>query len=172
MALRRGRVVTRSTPRTSSWVGVDLAPVDVSANSAILVGSLNAAALLLRPFTITRTRMDVLWSSDQNVAGEEPFGSMGCIVVSDTAAALGITAIPDPVSSPEGNWFVYQPLQAKFLFITAAGFESDAGHHITVDSKAMRRVGADEDIAIVCGNSAAAHGGRIAIQGRMLFKLH
>ena len=57
--------------------------------------------------------------------------------------------------------------------ITAAGFESNAGSHTVFDSKAMRKVGANEDIAVVVENGAGGDNGAIIrIVGRMLVKFH
>ncbi len=169
----RGAGIVRSkTDRQMVWFGFDIDAVTVPFNTAVLVGVFDAAALALRPLTIVRSRLEVLWGSDQTAASEQPHGALGAMIVSDQASAAGAGSIPDPITNSDAPWFVYEPLIVRFEQLTAAGFESDAGFHVKVDSKAMRKVGNNEDIAIVAVNSDAAHGAVISITGRFLVKLH
>ncbi len=116
--------------------------------------------------------MLVAWSSDQNGASEQPFGAVGMMVINDTAAALGITAIPSPVSDPSSPWYVWEPLAHKTLFSTAAGFAQNVAYSATVDSKAMRKIGENEDVAVVAENAHASQGAVINVIGRFLIKTH
>ena len=172
---RRSFVRTHvSAKRSTVWVGISSGgdKVSIDTNTAVLLGSLNAVALALRPFTVVRTRGVIHWGTDQNIATEEPQVQIGAIVVSDTAAALGITALPDPTTSPDGNWFLFESLIAQFQFISGAGFNNPAGAMLQFDSKAMRKVGNDEDVTLVGSNPSSADGGRVIVIGRMLVKLH
>ena len=165
-----------SRPRGSSrghvWLGQSLPAAVIPANNAVLLSVLNAAGLALRPFTVIRTHLDVLWSSDQAAAAEDPFGAFGAMVVTDSASAIGITALPDPIGNTNSDWFVYQGMSVLFSFGTAVGIDGNAGAHYAIDSKAMRKVGDDDDIVLVASNNNAADGGVITIHGRMLVKLH
>jgi len=172
MARRFTHRPIRSSKRTSQWISLRFAPAVIGASTAILLGSLNAAALALRPFTIVRTRMDLRWASDQAAAAEDPFGSFGMMVVTDTAAALGVTAIPDPGSNEDSDWFLWQGLSVVFSLADATGIDANGGARYDIDSKAMRKVGADDDIVSVVSNLNSADGGVITINGRMLLKLH
>ena len=79
------------------------------ANTFIIDGSMSAAELAKRPFTVTRTVGMISVQSDQNVAVEIPFGAFGMRVVSDKAVATGAAAIPDPVTQVSDDaWYVYQ----------------------------------------------------------------
>ncbi len=82
------------------WIGNNplSAAVGLAAASSVLIGTLNAAALLLRPFTIMRSRGFTFVDSDQNAASEAPFGVFGMIVVTDSATAAGIASIPTPTT--------------------------------------------------------------------------
>ncbi len=168
----RGRGIVRGPRRETVWAGLEVSNVGVAANAKVLIATLNAAALALRPFTAVRTRLQLLWSSDQIATSENPFGGFGMIVVSDTASALGITAIPSPTGNPSGNWFVWEGLNTKLIVGTNVGFIEPAGQLVTVDSKAMRKVGDDEDIAVVVDNAHGTHGAQIQLIGRVLLKLH
>ncbi len=120
------------------WIGFNIATskITVPAASAILAASYNAAALLLRPFTIVRTRLDWWSLSDQVAAAEEPQLALGLMTVSDEAIAVGVTAVPDPITNTDAAWFVYETAIPAVQISTAVGFESPAGTQRIVDSKA------------------------------------
>ena len=171
---RRSRVIVRGrgSDRGSVWIGVILGPTTVAAATNSLVGVLNAAALALRPFTVMRTRLDVMWASDQVAAIEDPFGFLGCIVVSDQATAAGVASVPAPGTNTDAPFFVHQGMSTLFNFITGVGFEGNSAMHYEINSKAMRKVGNNEDIAFVVSNSNSADGADVHILGRILVKLH
>ncbi len=159
--------------RKSLWLGLDLASTVVAGNSKVLLLTLNAAGLLLRPFTVVRTRLLLHVESDQVAANEKTRGAMGIMVVSDEAAAAGVGSIPGPGTEFSAPWFVWEPYSTSFLFGTGVGFENSVGRFITVDSKSMRKVGANEDVVVVATNAeTAANGILMTIFGRMLVKLH
>ena len=164
----RGR--TRSV-RQNIWLQINLTLTIIGGSSTVLVVSLNAAGLALRPFTIVRTRMDILIGSDQTVATELFHAALGVIVVSDQASAAGTGSVPAPISNTDAPFFVWQPLLHEFQFGTAVVFLNPAGTRIVVDSKSMRKVGNNEDVAFQV-QSATASGGQISIVGRQLIKLH
>ena len=170
------RVVGRRFERTKRgnvWFSLtgQTGPIAITAGNNVLLSSLNAAALALRPFTIVRTRGIVRWSSDQIAANEDPFGAVAAIVVSDSASAAGVGSIPTPITQSNADFFVYQPISTNFTFVSAVGVDADGGSVSTFDSKAMRKVGIDDDIAWVAENANAADGASIVVIGRMLVKL-
>ena len=172
--MARGRGFTRfvrPAPRTKMWIGAGVGPVTIASAATTFYSSLSAGALLLRPFTILRTRTEFLFESDQEGASERPDGAYGKIVVTETAAALGVTALPDALSDPESDWFVYQGMIHRFRFISGVGTNDPAGTHYVVDSRAMRKVGADQDIAAVFTMRASV-GATLTSEGRMLIQLH
>ena len=109
MAVRRHGRVSRPGPKRSTvWLDVNIGEDIVAASTITVLGVLNAAALAFRPFTIVRTRLAILYGTDQNSANESPRGAFGMIVVNDKAAALGVTAIPGPISRLDDDWYVWQ----------------------------------------------------------------
>jgi len=172
MARRHGRFI-RPPSRTKMWIGAGVASANVAASSAVLFGSLNAAALLLRPFTILRTHLQVMFTSDQQALGENPFGAFGIIVVSDSAVAAGVASVPTPISEPTADFFVYQGLQSQFIIGDATGFMEHIGDSVgyTIDSKAMRKVGHDDEVAMIFELRSAV-GALVGVEGRMLVALH
>ncbi len=168
MARRHTRFV-RPAPRTKMWISTGVGLVTLVNNTNTLIASLSAAALLLRPFTILRLRETGIFSSDQIAQSEAPEGVYAYMIVNDTASALGATAIPSPINNPDSPWFAFQPMTSNFLFGTAVGFTDD-GTHFTIDSKAMRKVGPNED-AVVMGHVTGG-GADLNSRGRMLVQLH
>ncbi len=173
----RGRFV-RPQPRTKMWIGQGVGISTLTASSKNLVSTLSAGALLLRPFTILRTHMEIVLVSDQEVAVEFPACSYGEIVVTDTAAAIGVTAVPNPSGvsgDPEADWYVWQAMFTKFLIdingTDGIGLDADAGHHYVIDSKAMRKVGPDDDV-VAMATMETAFGAVIHTNGRQLIQLH
>ncbi len=170
--MARASKVYYSTPRSNVWFGMGLAGT-VIASSATLLLTLNAAALALRPFTVIRTRLAIMFGSDQLVANEGSNGVLSFQVVTEAAAAAGVASIPTPLTETNADFFVYKPVAFDFLLNTAVGFNEhrgDAAYH-TVDSKAMRKVGQNDDIAVVIQQRVAT-GAIVGIEGRMLVKLH
>ncbi len=172
MARRFPARQVRAPRREMVWFGNGLATGTTSAGNTLL-STLNAAALALRPFTVVRTRLTILIQSDQSATSEAVQGVYSRQVVKETAAAIGVSAIPGGVDEPDADFYVYQPLMFNFEFSTAAGEELLIGHanYWHVDSKSMRKVGIDETIVGVL-DLRTALGTIIAIEGRSLVKLH
>ena len=173
MARRRSRFV-RPAPKTVMWIGAGVGTTTIVASSVQLIGQLAAGALLLRPFTILRTRQQILYTSDQAAVTQKTQGDYGRIVVTDTASAIGATAIPDPSSidgDPEADWYVHQPCMVQFDFLSSVGFHPNAGVQYTIDSKAMRKVGPDDDVVSMFSETDG-DGGFLTTRGRMLIQLH
>ncbi len=158
--------------RQNVWIGLQTVEQAIAANSVVLVGTLNAAALALRPFTIVRSRILMWWSSDQTAANEFPLGAYGHIIVSDQATAAGVASIPDPTNNADAPFHVWEPLIASIKVITQAGTQDPQGRQFVVDSKAMRKVGNNEDLATVLSNAHATDGATFSEIGRILVKLH
>jgi len=162
--------VIRGARRSNIWLDVNLGLDTQPASTCSLLGILGASALALRPFTIVRTRLEIRYSSDQSGVSENPFGGFGMIVINDKAAALGITAIPCPITNSNDDWFVWQGMADQFAFGDATGF-AQVGQRYDIDSKAMRKVDSGDDVGIVF-EQAAAVGALTSMSGRMLVKLH
>ena len=160
------------------WIGVGVGAENVSASEKVLSSTLSAGALLLRPFTILRTHLLLQIRTDQQTAIESVEASFGQMVVTDTAAAIGVTAVPDPSGisgDPEADWFLWQALSFSFFIdINGAdgiGVDGSNGVRYSVDSKAMRKVGPDDNVVSVIANDTA-FGFVLGSQGWRLIQLH
>ena len=171
MARRHRSIQQARSDRIPIWLQGNTFDAAVAGSGRTLLGQLNAGALAFWPFTVIRTRLEIVWESDQSGAAEAPMGAFGMVVVKETASAIGITAVPTPLSESDADYFVYQPMITSFDFVTAAGFDPNAGSHYTVDSKAMRKVGIDDDIVSVA-EEGNGDGALISVMGRFLVKLH
>ena len=165
----RGQARSR---RETSWLSID---PDIQAldASAAITHVMTAAELAKRPFTVVRTRMTVMISTDQLAADEQQIGAVGLAIVSSQAVLIGVTAVPTPITDlASDKWFVHQPLISDFIFATAAGFDSDGGHIYEIDSKAMRKVNDDEEIIVVAEALGVGSGVLVSTVGRLLIKEH
>ena len=169
--MRRSSGFRRSPGRLTEWFGTTLLSdwIAVAANTFQVVVVQTSAELAKRPFTITRTVGELAVQSDQNAAVEVPFGVFGGIVISDKAAATGVTAIPDPtteVSSDE--WFVYTPWHCEGSASTNVGRPIE---RYAIDSRGQRKVEDGEQYTFMIGNASAADGALFQVNLRLLVKL-
>ena len=170
---RAPRVVRQK--RLNSWIGNNLIVETTVASNAILLAALSNAELLEEtPYTVVRTRGVLTVWSDQAGVSEAPQGIFGMIIVTDTAAQLGSTAVPDPLNDFADDWYVYQPFQqpASRQVGGSGSFNEIGVTQYIIDSKAMRKVDRNENQVIVIRNSSATDGLIFTYIGRQLIKLH
>ena len=168
---RRALVVRPGPSRASIWF--EFVPVRVPLSSAggTLIFSLNTAALALRPFTVIRSRFQLFIDSDQSAVDEVQVAGFGIAVVSDQAVAIGVTAVPTPITNLGSDlWFVHQLCYGATTHSDSVGSGSTIGVNIPVDSKAMRKVAIGQDIVVMGEFSAVGAGSRLTVGGRMLVK--
>ncbi len=174
MARRQhSRSFIRPAPKSKVWVGAGLVNTPIAASSSVLILVANAALLDARPFTVLRTRIGISYQSDQVAAAEFGQAVFALQVVTDSASAVGITAVPTPITEPDADFWVYQPLFQSYDQRSASGTwqRSGSGSFWMVDSKSMRKVGTDDDIVGTVENRSAT-GANIALEGRFLIQLH
>ena len=162
-----------SQKRLTSWFQFLPASAALSVTGGTLMFSLNAAALALRPFTIVRTRFLVGIVSDQAAASEDYAAAFGMAVVSDEAVAVGVTAVPTPITQMASDfWFVHQMMFGSFLFGDVTGFNESVMTQYEIDSKAMRKVDIGQDLVVVAEFSTVGSGSIVTAGGRMLVKVN
>jgi len=172
MARRFTRGVTRgrSQRRESTWLFLTSTATTFTAAGGVLLNSLNAAALALRPFTVIRTYLDGNVVSDQSAGGENQHLAIGLAVVSDQAVAAGVGSVPTPVTERGSDlWLLHQ----EFAGSGSAVNDGRVGFQIKADSKAMRRVDEGSDLIVVAElDSVLSDGFVLRLAGRILIKLH
>ena len=171
MARRRHSTFVRLPKRSMVWVGLGVGIATLS-TAQTLLSSLNAAAIALLPFTVVRTHLAIFYLSDQIVAAEFSQVALGMQVVTQSASAAGIASLPTPITEPNADYFVYQPLFSNILIGDGLQDQpASLANMVQVDSKAMRKVDQDDDI-VVTFEQRSAIGALVALEGRMLVKLH
>ena len=174
---RKSGFVTRGgvRRRETLWFSGTAMTVSPSAPStATLLASLNAAALALRPFTVVRVRGIIHIQSDQAAATERQSLGYGLAVVSEQAVAIGVTAIPTPVTDDGSDlWFVYQRVMSSLAVVSAAS-AFEIGKVFEFDSKAMRKVEDGQDLVEVQELDVAGVtlGATVTTYSRILIKIH
>ncbi len=166
---RRTRVAhPRGARRKSLWLQFAPSRATLSAAGGTLFATLNAAALALEPFTIVRTRFMLYMQSDQSAAVEDQVAGFGIAVVTSQAAAAGVGSIPTPITDLGSSQFFVHTLLAAGQRTAA----DKSGIVMQVDSKAMRKVENQDDVAIVGEFSADGAGLQLTVGGRILIKLN
>ncbi len=161
----QGRVAPR---RATQWLGStdETAMTQLAAGTTILDQSLAFA----EPATIVRTRGGILLISDQAASAEQAHGALGMLVLSDEALAIGVTAVPKPMTNNDSDlWFLWEPWA---IGLTPASDVDVGSNWISFDSKAQRKVNDGTSVAVVIENQSSAFGCQYLIQFRMLLKLH
>ena len=165
--------------RATTWAaGADVVGViALAANTKALIQSLTATVIgAVAPAggTIVRTRGTLWVASDQATAPEEPIGALGMMVVTDTARAVGVTAVPTPVTdSFDDRFFLWQSWQAGIMFVQqdATGVQIWNGWtRYDFDSKAQRKFTNTDAIVVTMENSHASDAVEFQLQFRMLLK--
>ena len=169
----RGVPFVRSgAKRKSLWLQFAPTEVTIVTTGATLVFSLNAAALATLPFTVVRSRFAVHIRSDQVAAAETQQLGVGLAVVSVQASAVGITAVPTPITDLSSDMFFWIDLLFDDNVVDSSPLTRTKGAYFQVDSKAMRKVGVGQDIVLVMEGAAQNDGLVATVGGRMLVKLH
>ena len=173
MARPRGRILTRGgrKNRQTTWVApADQNTVSVASGASVIIGSFAPDdAGMLHP-TIVRVRGEVSIRPNSFGADVAISGAFGMAIVSDDAFAAGTASIPRPFDDAEwGGWFVWQSFSNHVESIDQTGVVFPGSISYQVDSKAMRKVGENETMVLMCESQSGAI--EIAMHVRTLFLL-
>ena len=166
MARARGqRFVSRASRPNRDWSHTaDEAYVVLAANTVVL----RSVFIPSNPgidVTVLRTVGFISVVSDQTGASEEQMGAFGMIIVTDSAVAIGVSAMPDPTTEGGDDWFVYQAFSQQSALNTIGV----GSVNYPFDSRAKRIVqGSGINVALMVANSHATQGLSFAVTLRML----
>ena len=171
---RRSRFTPRSggrKARQSLWIApADQAFINVSAGASAIVGSFAPDDSNMMHPTVVRTRGEVTINPQTFGADLTLSGAFGVCIVSDEALAAGAASIPRPFDDAAwGGWYVWQSFAYRLEFNDATGLLLPAGVSYQVDSKAMRKVSANESVVLMCESQSGAL--QVAMHLRTLFLL-
>ncbi len=171
IAVRSAPFVRRAPKRDTAWFQFLGNRNTMTAAGGTIYYSLNAAALALRPFTVVCSRFELFLLSDNAAGAELQAAAFGFAVVSDQAAAIGVTAVPTPVTDMGSDlWLLYKYCLGSGN--VAGTLSGQQGFTYSVDSKAMRKVDIGQDLVGVAELDAVGSGLSLTVAGRMLVKLH
>ena len=146
----------RTERRKSTWVGpADQGYQAVATGAKVIVAAFDPQASFMLNPTIVRTRGEVsiflAAGADVSVTG-----AFGIAVVTDRAFAAGVASLPDSVTDAGWNgWFVWRSFAQVVSFDDATGQRLFA-FGFQVDSKAMRKIGAEETMVVIAASQAGA----------------
>ena len=138
------------TRRTYDWTGFTWGATTVSVTQVIL-----GTVLDVEPITLMRCRGNILVKGTPDAVGDDAVIGFGLIVVSDNAAAVGGVSVPGPINDPDAPWVWHQyvPLDAGSTGLL--GDDIGSVVRFEVDSKAQRKIGINETLALIVEASLA-----------------
>ncbi len=166
MVARRRATVGRTYKPSGGWSGLTVGSTAVAANTKVLMASF--APQIGLTLTVRRIRISALYSSDQNAASETTLGALGVGVFSDTAIALGIGSLPDPITDVGDDvWMLFQGMHTRISFVSGGGLVEPAGTLYEIDSKAMRKLPNGKSLAVIVGNESSSFGALLQVTIRI-----
>ena len=159
--------------RRTTWAGIhSLVWTALGADTLVNAGGFTAAGLTNIPkSTLIRVRGILGIRADQNANIEEAMGAMGICVVTDAALTAGGASFPDPVDDSAADyWQTWQAFVAPGLTGTSAAATTWQSV-VDIDSKAQRKLGDLDAIAIQIKNANAVGGLEFMFSLRFLFLL-
>ncbi len=169
---RRSRFHSTSARRSTSWSG-SVEEVDGSlSSSATSLWSL-AGIPSVEGLTIIRTRgVCGLTLLSATAAGDGFFGAIGIGITTDEAIAVGVTAVPGPITDDSWDgWLYHQYFDLRSTTATIADGTNISRVVIEIDSKAMRKFPVG---MTVFGSTEVVESGTATLEiqaaTRMLFK--
>jgi len=155
----------KKSARLTQWIGpANQGFQNVAATNTVII----ASASFEEPLTVLRVRGQVSISV-ATTADLAVIGAFGLGVVSAEAFAAGAASIPGPFDNGDwGGWFVWRSFSYKLEFGDATGFYF-VPWTFEIDSKAMRKVSANEVVVFIAESQAGAFS--LSAPLRMLVKL-
>ncbi len=118
--------------------------------------------------TILRVVGGVSVRSDQSAVSEDQNGAIGMCLVTDAAAAIGITALPDPVTDVSDDlWFLFQSFSQRLQVLDATGSTVSSVWY-PFDSKAKRILESGHQVVLIGANANSATGMNVTVNLRIL----
>ncbi len=139
--------------RLTQWIGpANQGYVNVASGGATLL----ASASFEDPVTQMRARGQVSVVPQSFGSDVTLVGAFGICVVSTEAFNVGITAIPEPFTDADwGGWYVWRSFSYRWEFATAEA-SNPINWNFEIDSKAMRKVSANETIVQIAESQVGA----------------
>ena len=144
----------------------------ITASSTVILGSGSAA--LVDGVILVRVRGAFqAFLSVADAVGSGYHGAFGLAVVDNAAFAIGVTAMPEPVTDMQENvWLYHQFFDIHNPTVTLDEGSSAAAVRLEVDGKAMRKLAVGDTIAAILQVFESTNAEmRVFFDSRMLIKL-
>ncbi len=156
--------------RKTVWVGTaDQGAIGIANNASVILAFFAPDVLSILKATVVRTR-GIFQVTPTSLAADLAYGgAYGLGIVSDEAFASGAGAVPRPFDDDDwAGWLVHGFYSGRYEFhdATATVFTPP---QITIDSKAMRKVGPNETLVWVVESQLGAVD--VTIHARVLLML-
>ena len=140
---------TGAARRRVSWVIGPTGLLQMTATSNNLFAT--ATQLVADDLTWIRTRGELLLQMVTASAALDGFRwAFGMAVVTENAAGIGVTAVPNPIDDVSWDgWFVYETGDLRAITTTVASDSPGWEVRVPIDSKAMRKTHAT-DVVVAC----------------------
>ena len=164
------RFVRSGSGRSTFWAAIQSGNSTHTAAGGVILNASSAGLLAFRPFTILRLYFELLLVSDQEAAVEKQGIAFGVCVVSDQAAAIGVSAIPTPETDAGSDlWMLHSYMFGEESRLVDKTLPARS---LKVESKAMRKVNDDQDFLTVAEFVNIGGGSILSSAGRVLIKTH
>ena len=137
-----------------------------------------ASKVLLATFTLDNAGIDetilrwvggVAVASDQTAGSETQNGAVAACIVTETAAGVGISALPDPVTDVADDvWFFYQSFAQQMTFFSAVGVNPNMAMWYPFDQRGKRIMQQGQALVVIGANAHASAGLNVAVNIRGL----
>ena len=161
--------VRGGSKRATEWFAAPA--VSAFTSLAAATALIDTAFVFGDPVTVVRAVGMLVAQSDQVAGDEEPFGAIGLAVVTDQAFAIGVTAVPTPYTDGGSDaWFMHSYWATPVRAPTAVGVNKVSSIY-RFDSRAMRKVHADQTVILMMENGSSTHGVTFMYECRLLVKV-
>ena len=142
------------------WAGTEIALTGLATTTVFqAVATVGVASTIMR----IRGRLHMAITAILGVG--RTTAVLGLIIASDDAVGVGATALPDPLLDADAEWIWLGSMEVVGFSATLAEQGGAGLDHLEVDTKAMRKVKANEQIVLVVNPGQPTAGVTAAIDG-------
>ncbi len=157
----------RSRPMLKTWTGVTMGETSILSTTQAALGGIGIT--VSSRSTLLRIRGNILVKATPDAIGDDAVAGLGIAIVSTDALVVGGTSLPGPLGDPDWPgwiWHQYVPLMAGSASL--GGDDIGSFVRVPVDSKAMRKMGPNESIAVI-GHLSAVTYAAVVVNGGFRF---
>ena len=157
---RSSGCASRATRLSKTWFRSQIPNTTITETQGIVAAFTIAELTLNADVTVLRTRGDLLVHAEPDAAADDAIVGFGVCVVSVAALGVGGTSVPGPLLDDGSDCWLWHRYVAFDAIVATAGVTTLGSlvERIEIDSKAMRRLAADQSIALIAESSTSEFG--------------